>query len=238
MYIYKSLELEFFRKFGNVAVKFVICTASAFLSILRRCLRWRWFWRRRVATWISCWASRGQHLRRWLARCWWNITVTGITGHLVINLRNQLTNFHSCFCNYTGREMRNSLCDTSEECKNRTTRFWFFCFFCHSFKNRSSRPRKMSARSFSFWLTTLRFFLFWSFTAIAFVLQILPQTAIIAGFMFFKWCTYTIILNHFCDTIVSVSLSLFIYWTMIKTVVACGQLCLIFVYSTSWPEAT
>jgi len=30
------------------------------------------------------------------------------------------------------------------------------------------------------------FFLFPSFTAIAFVLQILPQTALIAGFMFFK----------------------------------------------------
>jgi len=103
----------------------------------------------------------------------------------------------------------------------------------------SSRPWKMSARGFIFLATTLSF-LFLSFTAIAFVLQILPQTAIIAGLMFFKWCTYTIIFNHFFNNfIVTVSLSLFIYWTMIKTVVvACGQLCLIFVYSTSWPEAT
>ena len=185
MYIYQSLELEFFRKVGNVGLKFVICTAYPFLSILSCCLRWCWFWRRRVATWISCWTWRERHLRRWLVGCWRNIAVTEITDHLVIkwrikivkrktrssrlvllmksfcfHLRNQLTDFHSCFCNYTGKELRNSLCHTFEECKNRTTKFWFFCFFVILLRicNRSSRPRKMSARSFSFWLTTLCFF--------------------------------------------------------------------------------
>jgi len=101
-------------------------------------------------------------------------------------------------------------------------------------------PTENVCQKFFFLADDFTCFLFRSFTAFAFVLQILPQTAIIAGFMFFKGWTYTIIFNHFFDIfIISISLSLFIYWTMIKTVVvACGQLCLIFVYSTSWPDAT
>ena len=45
--------------------------------------------RRHVATWISCWAWGGQHLSRWLAGCWGNITLTGITGHLITNWRRR-----------------------------------------------------------------------------------------------------------------------------------------------------
>jgi len=66
MYIHQSFELESMSKAGRVGVTFVICAASPFLSILR-CWCCCWFWRRHVATWISCRAWRERHLSKWRA---------------------------------------------------------------------------------------------------------------------------------------------------------------------------
>ena len=182
--MYQSLDL--ISKAGSVGVKFVICTASPFLSILRRCLHWCWFWRRcgcmnqllglerttfermtgrvlaehyrdgnnralgnQMKKKKKLWKGKPKALA-WFCSCRACAPICTISWQIFTRV-SEIILGGNCVtvCAILLTNVKTGLWDSDSS---------VFSGILLRICNRSSRTRKISARSLSFWLTTLRFF--------------------------------------------------------------------------------